>query len=220
MANKKITKAHCNGCGQLTKHDCLFEKTDSHQGFDDHGYEYEWSATTSLLECRGCEEISMRVGWWHSEYDASDEMEFYPPRISRKPPGWLHGLPRDWERLLREIYSALHANSRSLAMMGARTIVDVYMNDAVGDIGGFAAKLKKLVTDGYLGSQDKEILEAALEAGHAAAHRGHAPSPQNVNHVMDIVENLLQKYALRNAAAKLSKTTPRRLPKPPVSPTE
>lgn len=112
--------------------------------------------------------------------------------------------------MLREIYAALHANSRRLAMMGARTIVDMYMNDTVGDIGGFAKKLNKLVSDGYLGRQDKEALEAALEAGHAAAHRGHMPTSAEISYVMDIVENLLQKQTLAKSAEALKKGTPSR----------
>lgn len=95
-------------------------------------------------------------------------------------------------------------------MMGARTIVDMYMNDAVGDIGGFAKKLDKLVADGHLGGQDKAVLETALEAGHAASHRGHLPSSNEISHVMDIVENLLQKKALQRSAAELKKGTPSR----------
>ena len=52
-------------------------------------------------------------------------------------------------------------------MMGARTIVDMYMNDAVGDIGGFAKKLNKLVVDGHLGGQDKDAgADDAADAQH------------------------------------------------------
>lgn len=203
--------SHCNECSRSTKHEQIAKKVQAEDEFNEWGHDYSWSKTSLMLECRGCESISMRVEWWHSEYDASDDIDYYPPRVSRKPPVWQSHLPADWQSMLREIYTALHANSRSLAMMGARAIVDMYMNDAVGDIGGFAKKLSKLVTDGHLSKQDKEILDVALEAGHAAAHRGHTPTVQEVAHVMDIVENLLQKFALRHHAAELSKGTPRRL---------
>ncbi|MGI4841007.1 MAG: DUF4145 domain-containing protein [Janthinobacterium lividum] len=211
MAHDEFVWSHCNECARSTKHDHIAERVqhgEDQSGWDNH---YTWTKTSAMLECRGCESISMRVDWWHSEYDASDDIDYYPPRVSRKPPVWQSHLPADWQSMLREIYTALHANSRSLAIMGARALVDMYMNDAVGDIGGFAKKLSKLVTDGHLSKQDKEILDVALEAGHAAAHRGHTPTAQEVAHVMDIVENLLQKFALRNHAAELSKGTPRRL---------
>lgn len=205
----KTIWSHCNVCSGQTKHEVISEKTQGRAEYEE-GYSYEWSKTSSLIECRGCEEVTLRVERWHSEYDASDETEYYPPRISRQPPKWERNLPREWQSMLREIYSALHANSRRLAMMGARTIVDMYMNDTVGDVGNFGQKLDKLVVDGHLGSQDKAILEAALEAGHAASHRGHLPTSADINHVMDIVENLVQKNALRKSAAVLTKGTPPR----------
>lgn len=101
-------------------------------------------------------------------------------------------------------------------MMGARTIVDMYMNHVVGDIGGFVQKLSQLVKAGHLGKLDKEVLEAALEAGHAASHRGHLPSSADVNHVMDIVENLLQKHALAKSAVALKMKTPPRVKASPA----
>jgi hypothetical protein len=61
-------------------------------------------------------------------------------------------------------------------------------------------------------------LEAALDAGNAAAHRGHAAKPEEVEIVMDIVENMLHSvYVLHDAAQKLKKSTPlrpARKPKP------
>ncbi|MGE6387398.1 DUF4145 domain-containing protein [Pseudomonas sp. NPDC078416] len=161
----------------------------------------------------------MRVDWWHSDFDVSDDTDYYPPRISRQAPNWHQNLPRDLQLMLREIYAALHADSRRLAMMGARALVDMYMNETVGDIGGFVKKLNKLVTDGHLGRQDRDILEAALEAGHAAAHRGHLPTSDQITHVMDIVENLLQKKALQGSAAALKKGTPSRVLFAPSIPT-
>ena len=96
-------------------------------------------------------------------------------------------------------------------MMGARALVDVYMNDTISDVGGFEQKLKALVSQGHISSEDKNILSAALEAGHAAAHRGHVASESEVNHVMDIVESLLQKHALKISAAELKKGIPARV---------
>jgi len=154
--------------------------------------------------------VSLRVEWWHSEIDWSDETDYYPPRVSRRPPPWEFSLPKEWQSLLSEIYRALHADSRRLAMMGTRALVDMYMNDAVGDVGGFERKLSQLVTAGYLADQDRKILTPALEAGHAAAHRGYLPDVDQVNHVMDIVENLLQKHTLTTSAEALTRETPSR----------
>jgi len=97
--------------------------------------------------------------------------------------------------------------------MGTRALVDLFINETVGDIGGFHQKLTRLVDDGYLSARNREVLEAALEAGHAAAHRGHNPEAADVNLVVDIVENLLQTLVLKEKAAGLRDNTPKRTPK-------
>ena len=77
-------------------------------------------------------------------------------------------------------------------MMGARTLVDMVILEKVGDVGTFKDKLKALEKAGYVSSQGREVLYAALDLGSAAAHRGHAPTETEVQSVMDIVENMLQ----------------------------
>jgi hypothetical protein len=77
-------------------------------------------------------------------------------------------------------------------------------------------RLKELESQGFVSSKNREILEAALDAGSAAAHRGYAPRLEEVNLIMDIVENMLQAvYVLHDAAQKLKKSTPPRLKRKP-----
>lgn len=90
------------------------------------------------------------------------------------------------------------------------------MVEKVGDEGGFSQKLKSLEEAGYVSSKNRAVLEAALEAGSAASHRGYAAKADEVNAVMDIVENMLQAvYVLDEAAQKLKKATPPRPPRKP-----
>ncbi|EIK94013.1 hypothetical protein PMM47T1_24004 [Pseudomonas sp. M47T1] len=163
-----------------------------------------------MLQCLGCETVVLRVDHWHSEYDMGDQSEFYPPRASRRPPLWMWQIPDGWRVLLAEIYTALQADSKRLAMMGARALLDVYMNDNVGDLRTFDLKLSALVEKGRITDSDKAVLVAALEAGHAATHRGHLPSDADIAHAMDIVENLLQRHLLQFSAEALAKATPPR----------
>ncbi len=53
-------------------------------------------------------------------------------------------------------------------------------------------KLKAPEKAGYISSQNRDVLFAALDMGSAAAHRGHAPTQSEVQSVMDIVENVFQ----------------------------
>lgn len=119
---------------------------------------------------------------------------------------------------MEEVYKSLDADGRRLALMGARALVDITILDKVGDAGSFQQKLQLMVQKGFLSRESSEYLAAALDAGNAAAHRGYYPGSDQLNHVMDIVENLLQAaYVLKDAAAELRKTTPQRKPKTKTS---
>ncbi len=212
----KILKVHCNKCLVETKHDVIAEKElpgseilDKNIATNHHGYEISWCDTYRMLECRGCESVSLQKTYWFSESEEVDE-EFYPPRVARMLPDWHKRLPSEWKGLLIEVYQALQSDSRRLAMMGARALVDIYLNEKVGDIGGFARKLKKLMSDNLISAPAKEVLEAALDVGHAASHRAHNPEPEDVIQVIDIVENLLQQYTLESAPIDLKSRTPSR----------
>lgn len=212
MANECTTQwAHCNTCGHDTKHKLIAEREVNRSQTRHEGYDVEWSATYRMLECCGCEDVITKADYWHSEVDLSEDSEYFPPRVSRRMPNWANQLPNDWRQLMYETYTALHANSRRLAMMGARTLIDLYMNETVGDVGGFEQKLKALTNGGFLAEMDRGLLNAALNAGSASAHRGHNPTFGQITSTMDIVENLLQKYPLQKSAAELSKSIPTRV---------
>ena len=54
-------------------------------------------------------------------------------------------------------------------------------------------------------------LDAALDAGHAASHRGHCPNHEELDHVMDIVESIIvQMYVLPEAGKRLKHSIPPR----------
>jgi len=94
--------------------------------------------------------------------------------------------------------------------MGARALIDLFITSQIGDVGGFELKLEQLVAKGFLSEKNRDILQVALEAGHAAAHRGHKPSKEDCERVIDIVENLIQFHVLRESARSLKKSVPAR----------
>ena len=212
----KIVQSHCNKCGQETKHDVLIER--EHSGsvmVDSHnGIEVNWSTTHSILACRGCGEVSLRRGEWCSEDDpmAQRPSTYFPPRVSRHKPAWANRLamPDEYAGLLDEIYVALHADSRRLAAMGARALIDAYIRRRVSDQGNFTKGLKKLVDRNFISDTQREIVFSAVDAGHASAHRGHCPSANDFSVVIDIVENLIHNELLADPAAALRQTTPQK----------
>ncbi|MGB8371030.1 MAG: DUF4145 domain-containing protein [Limisphaerales bacterium] len=224
-AETVIIQAPCNGCGRKTDHEVLktYVKTVSD---DEEGN--EWRKTCyRMIECRGCHFISLErsVTSYEDQQGDAPQKEYYPPPISRREPSWIGEfvmnvpIELDLPDLLTEIYSALHANNRRLATMGARTLLDIVMTDKVTDVGRFDQKLDALEKE-FVTKKQREFLEAALDVGNAASHRGHCPTAKQLDQVMDIVENILQQiYVLPNAATELKKSTPPRKKKPIIIPT-
>jgi hypothetical protein len=112
--------------------------------------------------------------------------------------------------LLEETYTALHADSRRLAMMGARALIDAVIRRNAGEQQNFKHGLDALAAKHLLSEQDRGIIEAAIDLGHASAHRGHKPTPENLNVAIDIVERLIHAEILAEQAQELKKSTPPR----------
>jgi len=201
-----VERIHCNNCRNRTEH--RRRKTVQDSGQTDEVY--WWSTTNEMLECCGCRAVILRRTFEFSE-DNEPTVRYFPPFVSRHPPSWQYDLPREVRVVLDEVYRSLDADTRRLPMMGARTLVDILKVEKVGDVGSFKQKLDALAAAGFIGTVQVEILDAALDAGGAAAHRGHIPSFDEVNAVMAIVENLLKAvYVLPDMAKRLKKSTPAR----------
>jgi hypothetical protein len=206
----EIIRHECNSCSRQTKHKLLLRReTTDEDEIEDYG-PISWQDTYELLECLGCETVCLK----HTNYfdpTREETVSTYPPRTARRKPLWLHQTPGQLIQLLQEVYQALDGGSRALALMGARAIIDMVMQDTVGNQGTFSARLDALENAGHIGSRNKDVLRAALEAGSAASHRGFRPSANDLNAVMDIVENLVQSvYHLKKLAESLAAKTPSR----------
>jgi hypothetical protein len=211
-----IVRSHCNECSHETKHALVASR--QHTGSEpievgpDRYEEINWSTTYDLLECCGCEAVSVRRTFWFSETEGN-QVTFFPPRLFRRRPEWFDDLDESVQALLSEIYVALQNDSRRLAMMGARAAIDVFMLQKIGDAGSFVQKLKALQEGGYVSTRQKAILGAALDMGSAAAHRGHLATVDELNQVIDIIENLFQMDLLDAQAGLLRESVPPR-PRP------
>jgi hypothetical protein len=208
--------SHCNECSQETKHDVV-HRAERRRAYTDDRYTVEVGSVWKVLQCRGCEEVALRRIDWCSEDDPMDgpgPATYFPPRVSRRKPAWVSrsNVPSQYLDLLEETYTALHADSRSLAMMGARALIDAVIRRNAGDQPSFGQGLDALAAKYLISQQDRGIIEAAVDVGHASAHRGHKPTPEDVNVVIDIVERLIHTELLAQQAQKLKKSTP---PRPP-----
>jgi hypothetical protein len=203
-----IQWVHCNQCRRKTQQEVIkIREVNEDEEVDASCGWIDWLTTYTMLECRGCAAVTLRRRTV-SQTIGEDETTYYPPPISRQIPRWHYDLPKDIKELLKECYAALQSGSKRLAIMGARSVVEIFMNKSLGDIGGFKQKLNKLVEKGYLTRSNRDTLEAALEAGHAVVHRGHTPKADDVTLVFDIVENLFHALILKKESEQLKERTP------------
>jgi hypothetical protein len=227
----KIIKSYCRQCGGERNHSILV--TTSKDYSDD---EVSGNDTWSVLECCGCETVTFEHSHWFSEdYEYNEPgyievnvyRDLYPPAPTRKLPEWginiLMSVAMDqlWVfHLHADIYKAIGLKSYMLAAMGTRTIIDhvVTWKAGLGDGAFFKKKLEKMFDLELIKKQQLETIYAAFDAGSAVSHRGHTPTEEDVFTLLDIAEEMMQKFFIapvREAeqaekAAKLKARTPQR----------
>lgn len=207
----------CNHCMQQTWHEQIATHTRHLQEeveYDDgtkRDYPLVTVITADVFACRGCDEVTVRRTEVCAERD-DESVEFVPPRQPRRQPTWLwQGVPATVRRLLREVYAAIQSGSLQLAGMGTRALLDLLMDDTVGNPGTFTARVEGMVAAGHLSVKQKDGLPAALDFGHAAAHRGYRPKLWDLMAALDVVEFLLHShYVQPRVADRLKKNVPPR----------
>jgi hypothetical protein len=156
-----IVTLHCNDCHGNTRHRLVkriqFTGEDEEQGF-------RWSTTYDVFQCRGCEEVVLRKILWFSEDPDADE-KFFPPPVTRWLPKWQYKVPTEIRLLLQEVYNAIHSDNRSIAMMGARAIIETAMVSTVGDKGSFASHLEAMESAGLLSKYAVSFLAGCGKMG-------------------------------------------------------
>ncbi len=156
---------------------------------------------------------------YHDQANTTDRI-YYPAPISRKRPHWVMRLSwllaiNDSEgaihALISEVYQALHGKQYRLAAMGIRAILEQVMIMKVGDSGSFGKNLEIFQKEGYISRIQQKAMQATLEVGHAAMHRGFAPSENDLNTAMDILEGVLAPiFSHEPEAEKLNRKVPKR----------
>ncbi len=126
-------------------------------------------------------------------------------------PEWYGSLPAKIREMLLEVRYNLQKELSALPSMGLRSVIDMVCNDQVGDIGSFAQKMHNLVEKRLITPKKRQIIETALEVGHASIHRGHFPTAKELQVVMDIVDHLLEElYVLDKTSESLRASVPKR----------
>ncbi len=208
----KSIKAHCNTCVGLTNHVVLHKETTRWSDGDER-YEVYGGNEYSLIRCAGCDSIHLKHDSWCSEDWDEDgtviDTVYYPPAISRRRPSWLSDPTGPFffgntgiEKLLEEIYSALQNDSRRLAAIGIRALLELVMIEQVGDSGQIGRNVDKFLAEGHVPKNNQDIFRFQLiEAGHAAMHRGYVPERSDIDVMMQITKSLIETIYVHPAKA-------------------
>jgi Domain of unknown function (DUF4145) len=147
-------------------------------------------------------------------------------RATRRRPDWLWCDPLEPDlslapaseypelaSLLGEVYTALDNKLHILATIGMRTVFDCASQKLGADPNqSFAEKLKQLTAGNKIGGEEKEILSVLADAGSAAAHRGWKPTEDDIDHLMDALENFLERaFVLKHNLRRVKKNIPARV---------
>ena len=225
VKQNKIVRIFCNKCVRKMKHRILSSvvRSGMEEIYPEYDIDISWEEIYEVLQCQECDNVTLKVSHWNSEaqyshYKKEYSYSYYPPIVSRPKPIWFDKLEPSYKEVLNEVYVALDVDARFLATFGARTALDMLIVDKIGDVGSFKEKLSKLESELYIDATEKELLDAVLETGHAAAHRAYAPDGELLESVIDILESLFDRIyfkpirdkELLKKARDLKRTTPKR----------
>jgi hypothetical protein len=221
-------KAWCNSCGGSKWHTVLHV---AQQNFPrESEYDQDEDNFYSMLQCRGCDNVVLQKDWYVDGQDMQGgHPSYYPPPSLRKRPDWLlrwwgtSGLQAKPVFLIcQEVYTALQNNQPHLASMGVRAVLELAMIDKIGgDRSRFDENLAALYSQGHVSLLMRERLTTVLDVGSATIHRGHTPSSDDLNTLVDIMEHVIESLYIHEADVKrlAERTPPRpprvREPKPP-----
>lgn len=218
MSETEKILSHCNECGGGQRNHVVIKKHEVvvPQFCNKGQFAFDEEHTHYLLFCAGCDQVKYRLDSEVSMFPAMGIItEHYPSALKRNLPDWVKSLQigsvHFIQRFLKQIYSSYQTGSYDLCAMGIRALIEQAMIDKVGDLRSFAENIKAFEAEGYISNRQKESLDAALNLGHAAIHRGYAPTAEDIRRALDIVEPILETiYAHEANASALAENVPSR----------
>ncbi len=215
----ELLKTYCFNCDKETNQSILYNDNEIVPNEiiwrNESGDEFEsaWEVVANiwtLSRCRGCEKVNFKHIIRNSPDRETDRVFHLPHKPIRQVPNWVIKIPMKYVGILQEIYISVNEKLFTLSLTGIRTLLDIYIVDKIGDVGTFKQKLDKLVAEGIITSSKAKVLEAAIDAGNASAHRGYRPDQETLFQILDIMENLLHSEIVDRSVNKIKQSTPRR----------
>lgn len=216
--DQKPTRSRCPTCRREQNCDLIGQTYKPWSYRDNQGNGCDGGITHSLLECRGCNTVFYEKSSWNDNdldhwYDdegriqteAVQTKETFPRPPSRPMPEWFERLEFEdgqFGKILAEAYKAFDENCLILTSIGLRTALDRGTEKLGIDTAlPFYEKLKSLRDGGWIGDTEHDLLDVLTNAGNAAAHRGWSPTDEEVGHLLDVLENFIQRTFINGKRA-------------------
>ncbi|GDB39423.1 DUF4145 domain-containing protein [Escherichia coli] len=201
----KHIKSYCRDCCKNTNHNVLLEHTDAYRE------EYSCDISYQILQCLGCDTKSFRNVFYDLEaayptdennWEVPEEVTVYPKAVEgHKEIKNLWDLPDIVRTIYSEVLTALRENSKVLAGLGLRAVVEAVCNDLTIPGRNLEVRINKLVSSGYISKNDAERLHGIRFMGNDAAHDIKTPKSTTLSVALQIVEHLIASvYILENQA--------------------
>jgi hypothetical protein len=163
--------------------------------------EIEGAILHSLMECMGCETVFYHSASWNSEDRLPDSDDYllsvqtFPKPSNKARPQWLYKLFKTdavLYRILMQMYFVLDSQAKILAAIALRTALDRSTQLlGIDSTETFEKKLDALLSGGWIGQTQRDILSVVTDAGNAAAHRGWEPSSDELKLLVRSLEDFL-----------------------------
>lgn len=203
MAENKTVKCFCNDCQKKTNHKILTDYEIPSCGDDDYWCETHYQ----VVQCLGCDNVELRTEFVDFEnghyvdddgndYEPDITDEIYPKRIpetftSREK----DCIPPNVMDLYNEVKKSIASDSRLLAGIGLRMLVESIANDLGISGGDLVSRITKMKDEHLITNAQCTMLHQIRFLGNDATHDITAPKIQSVNFALSVVESLIrEKY--------------------------
>lgn len=208
-------KFRCNTCKIDTNHELkAFHQSHSAEDFDEEGQPGFWDTTEyRFWVCLGCDTATLEELWAPMNQVNYGTSVFYPKRVGgERPAKEFRQLDKKLNSIYREVITSFNAGIKVICAMGLRSLLEgICVNRGITDkeARGLEGKLRLLEEDKHLPAHIVECLYSFKFIGDSAAHRLEAPSAEELELAIDVMEDLLNflyemEYQLAFKARKLA----------------
>jgi hypothetical protein len=215
-------KFYCNTCGTETHHGLVALQRQPHYVYGEDAlmetvvdwYEFQYR----FWVCRGCDTALLETAWTSMGIEDEEgnqiwESEVDPKRmVADRSSKHFRQLNPKLTAIYREVVVSLNAGLKVTCAMGLRALLEgICVDKGVTDedAWGFEAKLEKLKDRKLLPSHIVDCFHSFKFIGDSAAHRLEAPSKEELELAIDVIEDLLNflyelEYSLAAKAKRLA----------------